>query len=161
MAPIVKWREELRLGRDRCGLTYEALLEKLRSRGSRLSDAAAIGSWARGDVLGPLDPKDVLRIGQITSSAWLVAHAEEVGVALLLLRKGHRLLGRQMTRLIERAAVGDMNVSQEDRTFLEGLGITMAVLEDAVELLEVELVSAEGLVDVEKIGQVFALDEEA
>jgi len=161
MAPVMKWREELREGRERLGLTYEALLERLRAGGSRLSDAAAIGSWARGDVLGPLDPRDVLRVGQVVGSAWLVAHAEEVGVALLLLRTGHRLLGRRMTRLIERAAVGDTELSPGDRQFLEGLGITMAVLQDAVDLLPVEAVSTKAAADIDRIGQVFFLDEEA
>lgn len=160
MAPVTKWREELREGRERLGLTYDGLLENLRARGSRLSDAAAIGAWIRGQVLGPLDPKDVLRVGEIIGSSWITSHAEEVGVALLLLRTGHRLLGRQMTRLIERAAVGDTEVSKADFTFLDSLGITMAALQDAVELLAVEAVSAEAGVDIARIGQVFSLDEE-
>jgi hypothetical protein len=132
----------------------------LRIRGSRLTDAAAIGGWVRGASFGPLDARDVLRVGQVLGSAWITAHWEEVGVALLFLRTGHRLLGRQMTRLIERAAVGDTELSAEDHAFLTGLGITMAVLQDAVDLLTVEAVGTDiHPVRIEQVGHVVALDE--
>jgi hypothetical protein len=65
------------------------------------------------------------------------------------------VLGHRITQIIQKAAIGEHEVSVKDRDFLAQLGITMGRLQDAVTVLTVEQVSADaGMVPVERIGRV-------
>jgi hypothetical protein len=117
-----------------------------------------IGQWARGDVLGPLDARDIYRIGRVIKSDWLIENWQVVGLALLMVRSGHRLLGRQITGIIQRAAVGDYELTKRDEEFLQQIGVTMGELQDAVALLTVEAVSSEAqVIPIDQIGKIIPL----
>ncbi|MGQ4809361.1 hypothetical protein NKDENANG_02777 [Candidatus Entotheonellaceae bacterium PAL068K] len=155
---IKRWQQELSRGIERHGLTYGEVLHRIRERGSQRVDQAVVGQWVRGDVLGPLDIRDIYRIGQAIGSDWLIQNWRHVGVALLMVRSGHRMLGRQITRILHRAAVGDYKLAPQDEEFLWQLGITMGELQDAVTLLTVEAVSRRGkVVRIDQIGKVIPL----
>jgi hypothetical protein len=73
----------------------------------------------------------------------------------MVVRSGHRLLGRQITKLIQQAATGDFKLNARDEEFLQQVGITMAQLQDSVTLLKVEAVHAERiLAPIHQIGRV-------
>lgn len=155
---IARWREELENGIRRLDLTYRQVLEKIQKLGSRRLTPLVIGQWARGDVLGPLDASDIRRIGQVIESDWLIQNWQRVSLAMLLRRTGHRLLGRQVTRIIQKAAIGDYDLATKDEQFLKQLGVTMGELQDAVDLLTVEAISRETkLVPIEQVGKVVSV----
>jgi hypothetical protein len=155
---IRKWQQELAAGIDRLGFSHAEVLQKIRELGSQRMASVVIGQWARGDVLGPQDPQDIRRVGLAIGSDWLIENWQRVGTALLILRKGHRLLGRQTTHIIQRAAVGDFELSRQDEEFLEQIGVTVGELQDAVTLLTVEAVSDDAkTVPINQLGQVVTI----
>ncbi|MDI3461492.1 MAG: hypothetical protein OJF50_000313 [Nitrospira sp.] len=155
---IKQWQDALCEGIKRSGLTHREVLQRIQGLGSRRVTPLVVGQWAKGDVLGPLDAQDILRIGQVVQSDWLMQNWQRVGFALLIVRSGHRLLGRQITRIIQKAAVGDYELGRKDEQFLAQLGITMGELQDAVDLLTVEAVSREKkLVPIDQLGKVISL----
>jgi hypothetical protein len=155
---IERWQLELATGIRNQRMTHNKVLQKIQELGSRRISTIVIGQWARGDVLGPLDTRDIYRIGQAIESEWLMQNWQRVGLALLMVRSGHRLLGRQITRIIQRAAVADYDLPNRDAQFLEEIGITIGELQDAVTLLAIEAVSADTkIVPVEQIGKIIPL----
>ena len=154
---IDAWKQELCRCVERLGLTYNEVLARIQALGSQRITPLVIGQWIRGDVLGPLDVGDIRRLGMVLSSEWLTTNWQRVGVALVVVRSGHRLMGRQITKLIEQAAAGDFRLSAVDESFLQQMGITMAQLQDSVTLLKVERVYPEpDLVPIHQIGRVVA-----
>ena len=152
------WRLELENGKLRCGLTYSEILCKIQELGSQRISPLVISQWAKGEVLGPLDILDIYRVGQAIGSDWLVQNWQRVGLALFMTRSGHRLLGRRITQLIQKAAVGNYALARQDEEFLQQIGITMGELQDAVTLLAVEAVSGEAkAVSIDQIGKVIPL----
>ena len=135
---ITSWQEELRKGIGRLNLSYAETLRRIQALGSQRSSAAAIQQWVDGEVLGPLDPRDLQRLAEVVQSRWLAENWQKVAFALTVLRSGHRLLGHRITRIIQSAAVGEYNLSQQDEEFLENIGISFGQLQDAVFVLEVE-----------------------
>jgi hypothetical protein len=154
---IRRWQQELATGIENVGLGHAEVLRRIRELGSRRTTSGVIRQWAAGQVLGPLDPQDIRRVAEVIESEWLIANWRSVGAALFAVRNGHRVLGRRITQIIRKAAVGEHEVSVKDRDFLAQLGITMGRLQDAVTVLTVEQVSAEaGMVPVERIGRVIS-----
>jgi hypothetical protein len=152
---IDMWKQELRGGVQRAGLTHSEVLARIQALGSDRLTPLVIGQWLRGDVLGPIDVGDIRRLGQVLGSEWLSANWQRVGIALMVVRSGHRLLGRQITKLIQQAATGDFKLNARDEEFLQQVGITMAQLQDSVTLLKVEAVHAERiLAPIHQIGRV-------
>jgi hypothetical protein len=152
---ISRWRQELSDGIRRHAFTYNEMLRRIQELGSQRLTPAAIGQWARGDVLGPLDALDIRRIGQVIDSDWLLANWQRVGLELTIVRTGHRILGRRITWIIQQAAVGDYELSGQDEEFLRQIGITIGELQDAVTLLTIEDISREAkAVPVDQIGRV-------
>ncbi len=152
---IRRWRQELTAGMDSLGLGHTEVLRRIRELGSRRTTSGVIRQWAAGEVLGPLDPQDIRRAGEVVSSEWLRANWQSVGAALFAVRNGHRVLGRRITQIIQKAALGEHEISAKDRDFLAQLGVTMGRLQDAVTVLTVEQVSADaGMVPVDRIGRV-------
>lgn len=152
---IRRWQQELATGIDRLGLSQAELLRQIRDIGSRRTTAGVIRQWATGEVLGPLDPHDIRRVGDVIGSEWLKGNWASVGAALFAMRSGHRVLGRRITQIIQKAAIGEHEISTKDREFLAQLDITMGRLQDAVTVLTVEQVSVEaGMVPVDRIGRV-------
>lgn len=155
---LERWRLELATGIQRLRLTQHEVLQRIQELGSKRISSLVIGQWARGDVLGPLDMRDIYRIGQAIESDWLIQNSQRVGLALLMVRSGHRLLGRQITRIIQSAAVGDYELAKRDAEFLNQIGVTMGELQDAVTLMSIEAVSSEPkVVPIDQIGKIIPL----
>jgi hypothetical protein len=155
---IERWRLELATGIQSLGLTHNEILQRIQDLGSKRISSLVIGQWKSGVVLGPLDTRDIYRIGQAINSDWLMQNWQRVGLALLMVRSGHRLLGRQITRIIQRAAVGDYELSRRDEEFLQQIGITIGELHDAVSLLGVQAVSSETVViPTDQVGKIIPL----
>ncbi len=152
---IRQWHQELATGIDRLGLSHAEVLRRIRELGSRRATSGVIRQWAAGEVLGPLDPQDIRRVGEVVGSEWLKENWRSVGAALFAVRNGHRVLGRRITQVIQKTALGEHEVSEKDKDFLALLGITMGRLQDAVTVLTVEQISADaGMVPVDRIGRV-------
>jgi hypothetical protein len=155
---IKQWRDELSDGIRRSGLFHKEILSKIQALGSQRISPQVILHWVGGDVLGPLDTQDIRRIGQVIGSDWLIQNWQRVGLALLMVRSGHRLLGRQITSIIQRAAVGDYELTKRDEEFLQQICVTMGELQDAVSLLTIEAVSREAkVIPIDQIGKIIPL----
>jgi hypothetical protein len=155
---IETWRVELESGVKRLRLTQGEVLARIQALGSERITPLVIGQWIRGDVLGPLDPVDIRRVGEVIDSEWLRSNWQRVGLALIVVRSGHRLLGRQITKLIHQAAAGDFKLNLRDEEFLTQVGITMGELQDSVTLLKVEAVHPERvLAPVYQMGRVMPI----
>lgn len=137
MALIQLWRHELVSSATRSGLNAEAILSGIRKLGSELSTPFAIGSWIRGDVLGPLDPLDVGRTGNVVQSRWIVENSEKLAQALMTVRSFRRGTGRELSKVIRKIAGGRRHLDDEDREFLAKVRISEGELEDAVQLIPV------------------------
>lgn len=162
-----RWRAELVAGMHApktdadvgASLTHAEVLSRIRARGSTIVTAASIGHWARGTVHGPQDINDILRTGEAIGSEWLMGHWREVGLALIAIRSGSISLGHQITKLIQRAALGDLELSADEQQFLEQTGITMGELQDAATLVTVSAISSDTTeVPSERVGNVFVVD---
>jgi ssDNA-specific exonuclease RecJ len=155
---IERWRKELSGGINHLGFSREEVLRRMRLLGSQRISPIIVGQWVKGDVLGPLDAQDILRAGQVVESDWISDNWKQIGFALAVIRSGHRLLGRQITRIIQKAAIGDYELKQQEEYFLRQIGISVGELQDAVTLLTVESVSDESqIVPVDQIGKVISL----
>ncbi len=135
---ITSWQEELRNGIDRLNLSYAETLRRIQALGSQRCTTAVVQQWVDGEVLGPLDPRDLQRLAEVVKSRWLAENWQKVAFALTVLRSGHRRLGHRITRIIQSAAVGEHDLSHEDEEFLGNIGISFGQLQDAVFVLEVE-----------------------
>jgi hypothetical protein len=138
---IATWRTELRKGIERNGPTYADILRTIQANGSRVTSSSAIAQWVDGRVLGPQDPNDVKRLGEALRSQWLIDNWRKVAAALFMIRVGHRVLGRRVTRIIEAAALGEYSLSHDEEQFLEAIGVSFLQLQDAVLVATVEAIA--------------------
>jgi hypothetical protein len=153
---IRQWQEELKHGMERLGLGCSEILRKIKARGSARATPSAIRQWVTGEILGPLDPQDIRRVGEVIESNWLSENWQRVWSALFVVRNGHRLLGRRITELIQKKAVlGSQDLASKDEKFLNEVGITIGALQDAVTVLSVEqIIPDAGMFPIDRIGRV-------
>lgn len=152
---IRQWQEELARKMEELGISQTEVLRRIRSLGSERATPGVIRQWANGEVLGPRDPHDIRRVGEAIESVWLRDNCQRVWQALFVIRNGHRALGRKITQIIQKAALGNHDLATKDEEYLSQLGVTMGKLQDAVTVLTVEQVTPDaGLVSMDRIGRV-------
>jgi hypothetical protein len=155
---ITTWRTELQQGIERESLTYAEILQRIRASGSQVTTSSAIAQWVDGRVLGPQDPNDIKRLGEALGSQWLIENWRKVGAALFMIRVGHRVLGRRVSRIIEAAALGEYSLSEDDEEFLAAIGVSFLQLQDAVLVATVEAIADQPrLVPAYQLGAVVAV----
>lgn len=140
---VARWHQELNDGIAGNNLSYAELLKRIRAQGSDRLTPGVIRQWAAAEVLGPLDPQDLRRIADAIDSAWLRTNWKQVAASLTFLRTDHRLVGQRITKIIQRAAVGDAELTGPDEELLSQIGVSYGQLQDAVTVVCVESVSPE------------------
>ncbi|KSZ56025.1 hypothetical protein Z045_25595 [Rhodococcus pyridinivorans KG-16] len=94
---VAFWKARAARVRD-SQLTYRDILRNM--RGTTLTSEQTIGTWIRGVVDGPQDPKDVRRFAEAIRDVELLHEAERVGWALRTLHAVHRRIGRWLSAQI-------------------------------------------------------------
>lgn len=135
------WRRTMASVRARYG-TYTAFADELRKRGSSARSTVAIRFWCVGVTLGPHDPDDVRRVGELVGEPVLRDHFREVWTAMETFRGAHTRLGARLGHLVRRVGpAAHLDQFDEDTIVDERSGLTISDFKGCAELLEVATVA--------------------
>lgn len=112
------------------GMTYEQIHAAMVKKGTAITSAATVGTWVRGDVHGPQDPKDVARFAAVVGDDHLARYAKQIGAALGALNSVHRQVGRWLSGQIG----GALHSDAPDDVVDAALGLHVADLVESVSL---------------------------
>lgn len=127
--------------------TPNTLLEKLQERGAKSPETpTAVYLWLKEAVLGPQDPENIRRIGEIYNKELLIRDWKLVAAAIKRLRGIHRGLARKLYHLIPEAAIEYDNQESENTIIDEELELS---LEDFRNSISLEIVTS-----CEKVGEI-------
>lgn len=112
------------------GMSYEQIHAAMVKKGTAITSSATIGTWVRGDVHGPQDPKDVARFAAVVGDDGLSPYARQIGAALGALNSVHRQVGRWLSGQIGGAVHSDA----PDDVVDAALGLHVADLVESVSL---------------------------
>ena len=142
------WRQALRRGYRAAGgyTAFSRAVNRARTAdGRRALDAVTIRFWVTGHTLGPEDPDDVRRVGQVVDDAVLLTAHDQVYQAMRTLRGAHIRLGQRLADIARRlgpaATVGSLAA---DELLDERSGLTAADIETAVSLATVTTIDPIG-----------------
>jgi hypothetical protein len=126
---IDRWHQDLRRTflehKRRSGLTFESLLEGLRSRGSAITTAASVRGWVIGATLAPSDRDDIRRLGEILDITTAKQYAREIGNAAGRLAGLHRSLSQRLNRWLASEDAGAATLSSDQAVVDAELGLTV------------------------------------
>ncbi|MPL77880.1 hypothetical protein SDC9_23740 [bioreactor metagenome] len=127
--------------------TPNTLLEKLWEKGAKSPETpTAIYLWLKEAVLGPQDPENIRRIGEIYNKELLIRDWKLVAESIKRLRGIHRGLARKLYHLIPKAAIEFENQESENTIIDEELELS---LEDFRNSISLEMV-----ISCEKVGDI-------
>lgn len=126
---IDRWHQDLRRTflehKQQSGLTFESLLEDLRSRGSTITTAASVRGWVIGVTLAPSDRDDIHRLGEILDIAIAKRYPREIGNAAGRLAGLHRSLSQRLNRWLASEDAGAATLSSDQAVVDAELGLTV------------------------------------
>ena len=110
-----QWHDALRAALLATGTPMQ-LAERLVAAGAAIS-ANAVNSWASPYRIGPRDPQNVMRVGEIADHTIVVHHHARVHAVMRGVRIEHGRLGRQLAAALRRHIDGDISAFDviEDR----------------------------------------------
>jgi hypothetical protein len=110
---VKSWVYYLRKGMKKSGDDVDSLLSKLIEKGSKITTDSTVYFWGKGYVIGPRNPEDIKRIGEIYNFKFLIENYKEIYAAVRRLRGIHHSLLRRLSSAIPQAGV--MSISAEDK----------------------------------------------
>lgn len=159
VAWVARWRTALLRARARFG-TYEALGCAMRVCGCGVQ-TQTVRLWVVGVTIGPDDPEDIRRLGEVLGDDLLVGRYPDIYDAIRELRGAHVRLGRRLARMARH--VGPAALAgriADDELIDERSGLTAADFEDAVEVVTVMRLEPAGTVPRIITGRRLPVDEE-
>jgi hypothetical protein len=155
------WRQALNRGYIRFG-TYRSLRTALAAKGCTLQ-VQSVRLWVVGQTIGPRDPQDIRRLGEVLDDRILIDSHGTINGAIESLRGAHVRLGNRIGALSRRvggaAAAGHVD---EDEVIDEKSGLTAADFRDSIEILTIRTINEGGNVPYAVTGQLrSAEDKEA
>jgi len=126
-AMVSLWVNALRDGMIGRGHDEEDLLEKMNDLGAKIKSRYTIRNWVNGEVIGPRDPKNILRIAYIYKNNDLKANAKIVASSITKMRG----LRRMILRRAKNALIEGENEE------IEKLGIDLSDFADAIEFFRI------------------------
>lgn len=102
-------------------LSYAEFYRIYQKAGGKRGYQTVLG-WARGEVLGPLDPKDLYHIGKILDNKEIIENFYTMYQEIQELRELHRNTGRKLKTIIKEILKGRLNpdrLSFEEYMFYE------------------------------------------
>lgn len=111
---VKSWVYYLRKGMKSQDDNIDSLLSKLVERGTKITSGGTVYFWEKGYVIGPRNPEDIKRIGEIYNSKFLIQNYKEIYAAIRRLRGIHQSLLRRLSKAIPQAGV--MAISAQERS---------------------------------------------
>lgn len=137
------WRSVL-LAAYRDAGSYTRLADQLAKHGCHVQ-AQTVRLWVIGVTLGPDDPEDIYRLGQVTTDPVLLAAHGEVARAIRTLRGAHVRLGRRLAEMTRHIGpIAGSGRLPADEVVDELSGLTAADIESAVTIVAVRAITAIG-----------------
>lgn len=117
------WKERLMLFIQDTGIKYRELFNVYAELGGEKHYQTVL-NWAKGKVIGPVDPKDLYYIGKILDEDILVTNYELISDEIEKVRTIHRTTGRKLKNVIksiifEGSSLDVQNLSYEEYLFYE------------------------------------------
>lgn len=136
---IELWHRELRTGyrKYRSWLPYSEILRRIRQLGSSIQATETVRNWVKADVMGPDDPEDVRRMGEVLGSEVLKNNWRAVARSLETIRRLHRVVATELNEVI----FGDRR-TEFRHPLLRDSGITPADFRGALEFVRVTKVES-------------------
>lgn len=124
--------------------SYEEMGRELHKLGCTVQ-AQTIRLWVLGITIGPDNPADLARVGELAGDPVLEGHYREIDAAIRALRGAHSRLGRRLAGLARRVGPAGLDGRlQQDEIIDDRSGLTVADFVDAVELRTVRDVRPAG-----------------
>lgn len=122
----------------------ETLLRKMKEKGASIKSPLTIRHWVNGEVIGPRDLKNILRIAEIYKSDSLKKNVEAVAASITQMRGLHiSIFRRAKNALVE-------GKSEE----VEKLGIDLSDFAEAIEFFRVESIEKVGSIPIEMLDKI-------
>jgi len=108
---LTMWREKLRDFIDKQGLSYAQGHRLFRENGGTISYPEFL-NWAKGNVIGPDDPNDLVILGKMMDEEELIENYELINQEVEDLRNIHKITGRRVRKIIKEVLRGELNQSE-------------------------------------------------
>jgi len=135
------WQQAVRAGFSRSGMTYDGFLQELRQRGSSMQTTAGVRFWVVGEVLGPDDPEDIRRTGEVFNDEVLLQKWKDIDRALRKIRGLHISLALKLNRMIVQAGLKSRHPDTSEECIDAGLNLYLDDFRDSVGLHHVTAIS--------------------
>lgn len=146
------WRDALRRGRRRFR-TYSAFADALHATGTRVQ-TQTVRLWVVAEIIGPSDPLDVRRVGEVLDDAPLRDHHTTVYQGIDAFRGAHaQLMHRVGTLALQVGPAASAGAIRVDEVIDERSGLTAADFQGCVEILRVRSIEPSGLVPLAAVGR--------
>jgi hypothetical protein len=146
------WRDTLRRGTRRFG-TYSAFADALHAVGTRVQ-TQTVRLWVIGEIIGPSDPSDVRRVGEVLDDAPLRDHHTTVYRGIDSFRGAHaQLMHRVGALALQVGPAASTGAIRADEVIDERSGLTAADFQGCVEILRVRSMEPIGLVPLAAVGR--------
>jgi hypothetical protein len=146
------WRGGLRRAKRQFG-TYNALGEALRNRGC-LRESQTVRLWVVGVTIGPMDPLDVRRVGEVIGDTALRDHHPAVYRGIEAFRDSHKNLMQRVGALAMHVGpAASAGALRADEVIDARSGLTAADFRDSVEILTIQAIEPVGCVPMSSIGR--------
>lgn len=108
---LTMWREKLRDFIDKQNLSYAQAHRLFKENGGTISYPEFL-NWAKGNVIGPDDPNDLVILGKMMDEEELIENYALINQEIEDLRKIHKITGRRVRKIIKEVLRGEVNQSE-------------------------------------------------
>jgi len=139
LALIEKWQQELVQAfsaRRALGWTVEDVLTRIQEQNSSVTSSQTIRLWLTGRVLGPEDPKDLVRLAESMDMPFVKQYHTRINKAAQRIRGLHRGLSTRLNRWLKERTSGVIDTAFE--VFDEELGLSFQDFRDSLAILKIE-----------------------
>ena len=108
---LTMWKEKLRSLIDKENLSYAQAYRMFMENGGTISYPEFL-NWAKGNVIGPDDPNDLVILGKMMDEEELIENYDLVNQEVEDLRNIHKRTGRRVRKIIKEVLKGELNQSK-------------------------------------------------
>ena len=140
-AVLRKWSEELHLGyiiwqEQNKNKGIDDVLKLLQEKGSSITTRIAVNNWVTGITLRPQDEKDIMRIGEILKSKFIIDNYRRIFAAAARIVGIHITLARKLNDWITKQ--GYQNDKHDSELIDEEVGLTLGDVKSSFRIFTVQ-----------------------
>lgn len=105
------WKERLMQFIEKYELSY-ADFHRLYMGNEGKREYQTVLNWAKGNVIAPEDPNDLLIIGKILKDAEIIEDYQAIDREVSKLRIRHRIIGRKLRKIVKEMLRGEIDISK-------------------------------------------------